>query len=171
MTLPRLVRRIAQVLPILIAWPVVANCTGTTPEPSSPGHACTDIGCVDGLHVTLAPSGGLWTKGHYTFEITTPLGTTTCEGALPLPACEAGRALSCSGPPVSIGESGCALPPDQHGFASIDLASGPADVTIVIRKDGAELVRKSITPGYRVTSPNGPDCEPTCRQASDTLAF
>ena len=171
MTLRRLVRRLAQVLPILIAGPLVANCTGTTPEPSSPGHACTDIGCVDGLHVTLKPAGGLWTKGRYTFEITTPLGTTTCEGALPLPACEAGRALSCSGPPVSIGESGCALPAEQQGFASIDLASGPTQASIVIRKAGTELVHRTIKPDYRVSSPNGPGCEPTCRQASDTLAL
>lgn len=133
--------------------------------------ACTTIGCVDGLSLELAPPGGTWAPGKYVFEVTTPAGTTRCEGALPLPACESGPALACSGPPVSIGESGCALPKDQHGFSTLDLPTGPAHVEVAITHEGKPLTRFVLDPTYRTVQPNGPTCEPTCRQANASIKW
>lgn len=154
-----------------IACPLLASCASETPDPHSPPRACTDIGCVDGLRIELQPGSGHWDKGEYAFEIETPAGKTVCKGSLPLRACEGGPSLHCEGPQVMIGESGCALPAEQHGFSTIELASGPASATIVIARDGTELARKTTAPAYRVSTPNGPGCEPTCRQASDTLRW
>ncbi len=163
--------------PALTAWAlsVLATtaiaCAGAAPSPAAPDLPCTAMACLDGLRIELAPAAGTWGKGSYTFEVVTPAGTTTCEGSLPLPACDAGAALRCSGPPVSIGESGCALPAEQQGFASLELNEGPATFAVTIRKDGAELAKQTFTPAYRTVSPNGPQCGPTCRQASDTLRW
>jgi hypothetical protein len=167
-----LARAFAAITLALLATAALA-CGGAS-LPSSPGSAdrpCTAIGCLDGLHVEVTPPGGAWAPGAYSFEIVTPAGTTTCAGTLPLPACDAGPSLRCSGPPVSIGESGCALPAAQHGFAGIDLGDGPATIAIAISKDGAELTRQTFTPSYRTVSPNGPTCGPTCRQASEALRW
>lgn len=149
----------------------LVGCGGAPASTPPPSRACTDIGCSDGLRVELAPATGSWAPGSYVFAIVTPTGTTTCEGALPLPACETGRAFRCAGPPVLITESGCALPAEAHGFSTLELAAGPPAVTITISKDGVELVRRELAPSYQTTSPNGPGCEPTCRQASETLRW
>lgn len=146
------------------------NCGGGTPGPTDPvrGGACTSMGCEDGLHVALSPDSG-WPAGAYRFVIVADGQTTVCEGALPLRACEQGASLKCDRPGVMIGESGCALPAAQHGFSSLQLAAGPANVVATIERDGKELVRKSIAPAYRETHPNGPSCPPSCRQASDAI--
>lgn len=128
------------------------------------------MGCLDGYSLQLEPAGGRWAPGRYVFEVTTPAGTTTCEGVLPLPPCEK-QALTCSGPPVTIGASGCALPSDQHGFSSVELPDGPAHLEVVIRHEGATLAQMKSEPAYRTVEPNGPTCGPTCRQATGRLSW
>jgi hypothetical protein len=96
----------------------------------------------------------------------------TCEGQLPLPACESGAGFQCSpGAALRLGESGCALPPAQHGLAGIDIDTMPAQVRVAVRRGGVEVGAQELTPQYREARPNGPDCEPTCRQASATLTL
>jgi len=95
--------------------------------------------------------------------------TTVCEGRLPLGACDAGPSLQCDGEGVSISESGCALPPEMHGFASIDLRAGPAEVRVTISREGDQVASGRFQPEYAETQPNGPGCPPVCRQASARL--
>src|SRR5688572_20291544 len=120
-----LLRSSLSVMVALVAV-VVSACGAGAPSPPpvdagiSADRPCTTMGCVDGIRLELAPRAG-WKPGAHSFEVTTPAGVTTCSGTLPLPACEAGRALTCQGPAgdVVVVESGCALPPDQHGFSTI----------------------------------------------------
>ncbi len=135
-----------------------------TPPPSG---ACTSMGCVDGLHIDLSPD--VWQAGSYRFVVVADGKQTTCEGSLPLRACEQGPSLSCTGEGVLIGESGCALPATQHGFSDIHMQAGPSSVTVTIERDGAEIVRKTFTPAYQEAMPNGPDCPPVCRQAREQI--
>ncbi len=153
---------------------LVVSCSQTGSEPKtsdSPppdSHACTTLGCQNGLHLTWAQ--GPWKPGLYTVEVALDGATVTCTGRLPLPACDAGLGFRCGpGASILLGESGCALPPEQHGLASIDIAEMPAHARITVRRDGLVIGTQEIEPRYRETRPNGPDCEPVCRQASDTL--
>ncbi len=129
--------------------------------------ACTEIGCVDGLVLNVAPDYH-WAPGDYVFAFKIDGQPQTCRGSLPLKPCGEPSVI-CDGSGVMITESGCALPPDAHGFGTITLANGPAQVDVTITHNGQTLVQKTITPTYKTSRPNGPQCEPQCRQASVEL--
>lgn len=129
--------------------------------------ACTEMGCVDGLALTVAPDYR-WQPGAYVFRLTLDGRAVTCRGSLPLNACDM-PSLTCDGEGVMITESGCALPPEAQGFGDIQISSGPRQVAISITRDGQTLVEKTVTPTYRTARPNGSQCEPECRQASVPL--
>jgi hypothetical protein len=155
----------------LLASTLALACgTGSTPGPSPnwppPGKACTEIGCVDGLRVSLEPSAR-WPAGEYRFDFVIDGTPATCTGALPLPGCEQGGALRCTGAPVQIGESGCALPPLEHGFSDISLTSAPAHLKVTISRDAQVIGERELRPSYQRSQPNGPDCPPVCNSASD----
>lgn len=159
----------------------LAACAASGPPPgSSPSppaaappnadapQACTEIGCADGLVISLSPNAG-WAPGQYRFTIVTDGETTVCEGALPLPPCEQ-PALRCTGNAAIIGESGCAIEPAAHGFSDIQIASKPQSVTLTIERDGQTIANQTLTPAYQRSQPNGPGCPPVCDNAHAELA-
>jgi hypothetical protein len=150
-----------------------------TPDPSSKPSTgemldklkgqkvCTQMGCIDGFHVDVEPQ--VWPKGRYKFTIAADDRNMICEGSLPLPACGK-QALACKGDvEVMIAESGCALPPEQHGFGGFTFKGAPAKVSITIARGGKEVAKGTYTPAYKKVQPNGPECQPTCNHASDKL--
>jgi hypothetical protein len=148
----------------------------SSPVPTDPPRACTLIGCEDGLHVRLQPDSG-WPPGSYRFSIAADGRQAICRGALPLPPCSSGRALTCEpAGMVTIVESGCALPAAAHGFSEIvfDPALRPGTVVVTIERgdDGREGVAASahIAPEFRTVHPNGVDCPPACTQAQAVVA-
>lgn len=151
----------------------LAACSGDSLPPQSPtggNQACTEIGCQNGLHLTW-PQGS-WKSGTYSVEVTLDGTKVTCEGRLPLAACDSGPTFKCSpGASVRVGESGCALPAAQHGLSGIDIESSPAQVKIAVRRDGVEVSAQDLTPTYTDSRPNGPQCEPVCHQASAALVL
>ncbi len=97
--------------------------------------------------------------------------SVTCSGSLPLPDCST-RALSCDREGVvTITESGCALPPNEHALGDLHLSGAPASVTVEIFRDESTIARETFTPTYQTVQPNGPGCEPTCTQAQVDLAL
>lgn len=125
---------------------------------------------MGGLKVSLSPAQS-WAPGTYRFTLQADGQTETCTGSLPLPPCDQGRALACTGPALArIGESGCALAATAQGFSSIDLDSSPAQLSVQIERDGRVIGSASLAPTYLTLRPNGPACEPVCRQASATIA-
>jgi len=158
---------------IVRALAIVAPLLGCAPKPAAsepPPRACTDIGCTNGLHVQLTKATP-WPAGAYELAFDIDGTAVTCTGSLPLPACEAGPALACDpAGRVQVGESGCALPPGQHGWADVHIDGEPARVHVTIRQGAAVLHDAEIRPEYRTLQPNGPDCEPTCRSASAAIA-
>lgn len=129
---------------------------------------CTDMGCMNGLNVDVEPQA--WPKGKYKIAITADGKSSVCEGTLPLPACDKGKALSCKGDvEVMVGESGCALPPEQQGFGAFNFKGNPAKVTIEVSRNGKSVGKADFTPAYKTVQPNGPDCEPTCNHASEKM--
>lgn len=153
---------------------LAAACgAGATPPPAAepPGRACTEIGCMDGLRVELTP-GARWPAGRYGIEIEADGAKQSCEAVLPLKPCDAGPSVQCSGADLAtIGESGCALPPAEHGLSEISFSGAPKQVHVRITRDGATVADQDITPTYRRVQPNGPGCEPICNQASAGIAL
>jgi hypothetical protein len=136
----------------------------SAPALAQPMRACTMMACENGLMLGISPELR-WRPGAYRFSFRGEGVDATCEGRLPLPACGT-PALRCSDAKIMIMESGCALPPDSHGFGSIRLEHFPSELTVEITRQGAPLVAQTLRPQYRTVRPNGPDCEPVCRQAS-----
>lgn len=141
------------------------------------GRACTEMGCVEGLTIDLqSPSG--WAPGAYRFDIELDQDKVSCEVTLPLRACDAGPSARCTlhpgeGPSerVMISESGCALPPAQHSLPTLSIRGEPARVRVAVSRDGAQLASEELTPAYRTVTPNGPGCEPVCRQAHGAVTL
>lgn len=162
--------------PALLAALVLASlhCNRGT-EPAAPGddgpRACTMIGCMDGFSIELRPSSA-WPAGEYSFAFVIDGAPVTCTGALPLPACDGGPALTCDAAgAVQIGESGCALPPESHGFSDILFTGAPKTVELTISRGGAPLLARTFTPTYVQSQPNGEGCPPVCKSASATLTL
>jgi hypothetical protein len=137
------------------------------PSPEPQPRACTEIGCIDGLRVSLTPTDR-WPAGNYVFQIDTDAGSATCRGSLPLPPCGT-AGLQCTGVPVQIGESGCALPPDAHGFSDMTFSSAPKRLKVRITRDEQPLVEREIQPVYQRVQPNGEGCAPICTTAGESL--
>ena len=179
---PRLVRGtlVAMLrLPLaLLMLTATLACSKEQPGPAGPAggeggeRACTQIGCLDGLRLSLDKATP-WLPGDYTFAFELDGEPVECKGALPLPSCDVGPSLRCTPDAlVQIGESGCALPPAQHGFSDITIERAPKQVSLKISHDDQPLlVGADITPDYKTTQPNGPGCEPTCRSASSAVVL
>jgi len=152
----------------------LAGCTRTgseeLPSPTGEDRACTQIGCVNGFRISLDPGSDM-AAGAYRFEVDIDGALTTCEGNLPLAACEAGPSITCSSDAVSIGESGCAMEPASQGFGEVLFANprNPKAVKLTVSRDGEVIGAGEFTPEYERVQPNGPDCEPTCEYAEATL--
>lgn len=159
--------------PVLVGL-LLSACSKGQVEPTDPGgggKVCTEMGCIGGLRIELQPNAG-WPAGDYTFAFALDGVPVTCKGALPLKACDAGPSLTCDVPDrVQIGESGCALPPEQHGFADIQIPSSPAAVDLKIMRGEETIYSGNIAPTYVESRPNGPGCEPVCRGASAQVAL
>lgn len=142
-------------------------CTKGHADPGGPpgGKACTMIGCLDGVRVELAHAGA-WAPGTYTFAVDLDGAVVTCTGALPLPACDAGPAITCDGEGVQVMESGCALEPAAQSFPEIMIPRGDLrELGLTVTLGGAPLVTTRMKPAYVESRPNGPECEPLCRSA------
>ncbi|MCC6646003.1 MAG: hypothetical protein IT374_10585 [Polyangiaceae bacterium] len=132
----------------------------------SEGRSCTAIGCVDGFSVTVTSSGA-WPAGEYVVKVVADGVTTTCSATLPLTQ---SSTSVCSGPGVQVGLSGSLLPASQQSISTVSLSSTPKAVAIEITRDGASIGARTYAPSYVTSRPNGPECEPICTNASDTLA-
>jgi hypothetical protein len=131
-------------------------------------QACTKMACMDGLTIDV-PLEYQWKPGKYVFDFTLNGKPVHCTGSLPLKSCDQ-HSLNCTAEGIIITESGCALP-DGHGFGMISIGSSPASVSLKITHNGQAIAQGNWKPVYQFAQPNGPQCEPICRQASVSLDF
>lgn len=152
------------------------------------GHGCTEIGCMDQVALTLRPSDGPWADGRYALTLALDDGSPeTCAFELPadLPELGSVREIRCSGAATfflqqeatctetsSDGARHQTCTPVQGRYTLQSSVPGtPRTVSVELTRDGAALIEESLEPSYRAERPNGPDCEPTCRQASLELSW
>jgi len=132
-----------------------------------PPQGCTEIGCANGLNISLQKTSGSWEPGMYSVEIDADGKKITCTTQIPL---SGSNPSSCDDAAVLLGVSGSALPASEHGLSDLIFQSTPKQVSVTVSRDGAMLATKDLTPTYKKSQPNGPDCEPICNQASGSLA-
>lgn len=132
----------------LIALPAVAaSCDGV-------GTACTEIGCDDGITLTVTSASGL-TAGVYSISVSGTGESTSCSITID------------SGAQVT--DTTCDLVDNTASSFTVVLHSAPEALTVTIDRDGTELGKEDLTPSYTTVQPNGPDCEPTCHQADASM--
>ena len=137
---------------------------------ASAQSSCTEIGCIDGLNLTVDPSFD-WDGGTYESEVLAGTNRYICNGKLPLDPCDQNNenTFGCNSPNITIGESGCMLPASQHGISGIYIKGEPKTVQIRITRNGKPYITRALAPEYRTSQPNGPGCLPVCRSASHNL--
>lgn len=131
-------------------------------------RACTQIGCVDGLHFTVDPAHE-WKSGQYEIQLALDLKTVKCRGELPLHPCANGPTFWCDDRSVTVIESGCALPDDSHAIGGIMVRDDPRKVIVRLTRNDRPMVTRTLSPKYSISRPNGPGCGPVCRGASYNL--
>ena len=136
--------------------------------PAKKEAVCTQIGCRDGLSLTVDPTRR-WKWGNYEFSFVMDNRSVTCRGELPLRPCEEGPTVKCKGEGVRVIESGCALPESQQGFSAIEFDGQPRRVIVRIVHNFKPLVTRSLIANYERVQPNGPMCGPVCHSASYDL--
>ena len=131
-------------------------------------RACTEIGCSNGLMLNVDPDYQ-WKWGFYEFSFLMDGRSVSCKGQLPLKKCEDGPSFRCSSDIVQIGESGCALPESAHGISMIQINDNPRRILVRVKRGGENVITRTLTPDYKESQPNGPDCGPVCTAASYNL--
>jgi hypothetical protein len=148
----------------LNAFVVVAALAGgcKTSAPTPP--VCTQIGCGAALGIQFQRAEG-WGLGVYRVELDVDGEAVTCERQVPL-HCD--QPPACSRPDVQLIEIGCALDVSQQSLGGVQfVADGPPQVSVRVLHDGVELGAARYVPVYVESRPNGPECEPVCRQAKE----
>jgi hypothetical protein len=120
-----------------------------------------------GIHRIDVTADGMMLSCTFAFPLETPpsAGTTSPECSFGLTAF-VGPAVTCTAF-ENGGAKGLRCDPIPDQFQeSLQIAGTPALVNVEQSVGGAVILQRSATPVYRDNMPNGPGCEPTCRQAS-----
>lgn len=117
--------------------------------------ACTQMWCQEGL--TLNLNGDEWPAGDYYFAVNLDGKLTNCKGTLPFKNCQS--SVVCNTKDITIGESGCALPPANHSFNAILSPQAPTDVVIAIRRADGKYFFWENAAQKICTYPNGAKCD------------
>ncbi|MBK9002068.1 MAG: hypothetical protein IPM35_40600 [Myxococcales bacterium] len=153
---------------------VLVGCNASSAAPAAgqaPGKVCTEMGCQSGLDIELVRPTG-WPPGSYRITLRIDDESASCEGKLPLEPCERGPTFHCSDASLSIAESGCALPADQHAIGGLtSTVTEASKASLVIEHQGALQATAQLTPAFQTVQPNGPGCEPVCQSASMRLTL
>lgn len=146
------------------------------------GKACTDIGCSDGLSLSFNTVDGHWPDGDYHLELDFAGDQHRCSFRLPdaLPkergatgqaVCEANMSgyfsakTMCMETRSKDSVSQSCTPLDGQWTLDLHRDGTPKTVSVRVTRDEREVASVSRTIDYQENRPNGPDCEPLCRQA------
>jgi hypothetical protein len=177
----------ARLIPIVLACLLASGCDAFT-------HACTEIGCVDGTNIGLRMPDDRWPAGSYEVDFTIDGATHACAFDVPddipepplqpvILACEpyftaqliprarcteqpTGGAVSQG--PTQMPNTDCE-PIEGAWLLYADFYGQAESLRVAVRRDGETLLDRTLQPEYEESRPNGPDCEPLCRQANVQL--
>ena len=142
--------------------------------------SCTLIGCVDNFTASVKRTDGSFPVGAHRIEITADGLTQMCTFAFAesspgigwvTPACPGfnvtvRNAETCTETHTGNSVSYRCDPIAGQFVETIELTGTPAQVHVWQYVDDAAILDAAAAPTYADTRPNGPECEPVCRQAS-----
>lgn len=131
---------------------------------------CTKMGCVGALEVEVV-GGDKLAKGKYVVDVEADGKKGKC--TFVAPGFCGDKAPACDGEvEIFVQTLGCDATDKGAPAAKINelrLPSTPAAATITVTRDGKKVGEAKLAPQYKEVRPNGPDCNPVCKQAKDRL--
>lgn len=143
--------------------------------------ACTEIGCNDGVGLTVDAAPNAWLPGDYTVEVLADRASHTCSGTVPTSEQRIESVtFECDGNSVRaalIRTEDCG--PEHKatvervvcGTLELEVHGTPSSVHLQVRFDGQTVLSETSEPQYRKLQPNGPECEPICERSSAEWAL
>jgi hypothetical protein len=137
---------------------------------------------MDGATLTFRTDDNEWPAGSYTLTLDYGAEHASCTFSVPddLPENGSVGVVTCTQPWMaslnyevmcvehrngdSVGQS-CTPIPDQY-YLSVTLSGTPDSVTVLLERDDEPLLEETHALSYAESRPNGPECDPLCRQAS-----
>jgi hypothetical protein len=147
---------------------VAPTAAPTTTASGAAPKACTEIGCRSGFTIPIVWDNAL-SPAKYKVELTVDGKKGQCEVRWPYKSCTEAAAVSCSGDVAFRLVTACkANEPPATGMVlgPIELDNTPEKVSLKIWRDKIMTYQRELTPTYKESRPNGPGCEPLCKQAS-----
>lgn len=137
---------------------------------AAPPKACTQMACLEGFNIDFERP--LQASGNYVFNIEADGKQIICSGHLPFDDCGGEKPnFSCNAEGVFIGESGCALPKEEHALIGLSMQRIPEHITLAVSH--AESGKRFTHDQYVKKNcffPNGEGCDPKpCCQANYRL--
>ena len=144
---------------------------------------CTEVGCSDQFHVAMTGADGSIPPGIHVLTVTVDDSPVTCVFQVPLPAGQSlpncpglwavnvSPATTCTETSTSTAKSLTCTPIPGQFFEEFTIMGKPAQVSVTLTVDDTVILSRTETPTYQKTQPNGPQCEPTCQQASVNWTF
>ena len=125
------------------------------------------------LEIELKAGKVGFAKGNYVIDVEADGKKGKCETKLPLPAClkdgavKAGLNFRCSGDlGLNMEQAPCAEPKVGPSIGSLKIDGSPKDVKITVTNNKKPYGEVSVAPKYKESRPNGPECEPLCKQGN-----
>ncbi len=119
--------------------------------------ACTQRWCQEGLTVNL--QGTEWPTGDYIFKVKADEQEFICTSKLPFTDCET-SAVTCDKEGVSIGASGCALPPEGHSFHGVMMNNADIkQISVDIMHSNGKKASFTSPVAAQCGYPNGEQCD------------
>lgn len=164
---------------VLVA--VLGGLVGLTVPSCELGHACTGIGCGNGVSLSVTTGDGTWVAGTYRLQLEVDGQSEAYAWRFPddLPSSGTLTLVTTSALRLQLTQEAtcteqrseqaisqsCTPIPNHYRLAGMVMGT-PASVRITLDRDGTTVLDQSATPVYSSVYPNGPECGPGCRQAS-----
>ncbi|HEX5099362.1 MAG TPA: hypothetical protein VFV94_07665 [Polyangiaceae bacterium] len=148
-------------------------------------HGCTEMGCMDSAGFTLHAPGDEWAPGAYELAIDFDETAHSCTFTMPDAVDAAGGqgvaiAVACT-PKLdawlnavvtctthsdgSSSSQSCTPIPGRY-YLSVQTSTLATSLSVSVTLDGADYFSATHALTYKASQPNGPDCEPICRNAT-----
>lgn len=159
-----------------VAWLALSGARGCSDlGGGAPGHACTEMACVDHAVVVFDPP--LDQPGMYIVTVAADAEIVECEVKVPgviLPETCSSDRVTIDPPRTFIERAGKdrigSIIIEGPGIAGLEwTGSAPGRISIEIRRDGLEVLQTDLLPSYQPLFVNGPDCPGICQEAIHTV--
>jgi hypothetical protein len=125
------------------------------------GCGCTEVGCSDGLAITLQKSSGDWEPGKYIFEVDQDGTKSNCTLDIP----NTGKVDCTAGMVLNLKNKTPNSSPEEPIPDVVLTFTAATHVTLTVTRDGTQIAKGDYTPTYVEQEPNGEFCGPTCHAA------